>query len=481
MLLSRLEKSAFEKCKITRDQLLVVGVSGGADSLVLLHGLHTLGFSLMIGHLDHGIRPESASDADYVESLANHLNIPFVCHQVDVPKLSENSGLSLEEAARNARYEFLFKLAEQEGAQALATAHHADDQVETVLMHYIRGAALDGLSGMLYRRILPQWSEIVPLVRPLLGIWREEIDCFIEKTGLTPRIDRTNLDTTYFRNWLRHQLIPQIEISNPQFRRVVWRAADVLGEENKYLDSLAELAWSDCFIEETDSYVSLKREEFNSQPKALQRRILRKAISFLRPGLRDLGFESIEHGIEEIARTNIRGEIDLAARLNLVIFSDIVIVKTWESKLPDFDEPLLPSSDLIIEINLGEKIDLENTWFLKTELLEIDAQQVNEQLKALPESVAWVDFDALSWPLILRGRKPGENWRPLGMSGHSQTLQDFFINRKTPFHIRDRWPLVVSGDDIVWLAGIRPAEPFKVTHNTTKILQLTIGQIKSTN
>jgi len=231
MILDRLREAAGEECGLRPDQPILLGVSGGADSLAMMFGLGALGYTLVIAHLDHALRPESEAEANFVRSIAESQGWPFFSQRIDVLKFAQSEGQSIEEAARHVRYPFLFKQARLQYCQAVAVAHHAEDQVETVLMHFLRGTALAGLSGMPYRRVMPQWDPEIPLVRPLLGIWREEIDAYVAALGVKPCLDSTNLDTTYYRNRLRHQLIPELETYNPQIKAAIFRMAGVLHEE----------------------------------------------------------------------------------------------------------------------------------------------------------------------------------------------------------------------------------------------------------
>lgn len=474
MLLDVLADVASTKCELTKDRPLIVGVSGGADSLVLMHTLFALGYQLAIAHLDHALRPESASEANYVKSLAELYGVPFLSKRVDVNKIAESSNESLEEAARNVRYRFLFDCARQVNAQAVAVAHHADDQIETILMHFLRGAALSGLAGMPYRRVIPLWDKQIPLVRPLLDIWREEIDEYVAKVGLEPCVDASNQDTTHFRNQLRHELIPELETYNPQFRKVLLRTADVLREEKALLDQLAKEAWEKCLISQTHQHLILSNEPFWQLHKALQRRVLRFAIGQLRPDLRDVGFEVVERALSFIEEPSGSREIDLVARLSLAIFEDTFVIKTWSSELPSFEQPLLRSKSEKGDLEQGQAYPLRSGWRIKAEILAEVPENVMTIIKGKGSHETWLDFDRLEMPLLVRSREEGERWQPLGMGGRSQKVSDFFINEKVLEHLRDLWPLVCSEDQVAWIVGMRPSELFKVTHETQRILRLNL-------
>lgn len=472
MFLEVLKETAFHKCNLTLDQPLLVGVSGGADSLALMIGLDILGFSLEIAHLDHSIRSESKMDADFVENLARSKGLGFVRGRIDVEKAAESEGQSIEEAARHVRYQFLFAEAQRINAQAVVVGHHADDQVETVLMHILRGTALPGLTGMAYKNIFHAWDANIPLVRPLLGIWRNEIDAFLKEVGISPRIDKTNRDITYLRNKLRHVLIPQLQEYNPNIKQVVWRMSDVLREEDKLLIDLTEEAWEECKVRQNQEQVILYHLNYIKNPKAIQRRLLRKAISQLRPDLRDVGYEIVDQGIKFANDPSQIGEMDLVARLNVAKIEDYLIIKSWGSDLPDWKMPLLPNQNTRVMIDIDKPAALRHGWYLETNVIDKVSDSHYDEVKTLRPEETWLDYDLLKKPLILRSRKAGDRWQPLGMLAHTQKLKDFFINEKIPEHLRDVWPLVCSGDDIAWVVGLRPSEIFKITNNTKRILHL---------
>ncbi len=472
MFITTLGETAQLKCELDLKTPILIGVSGGADSLALLHGLNRLGYRLVVAHLDHALRAESADDAEFVRQMAESLGLPFSSQRVDVHELAEREHLSLEEAARTVRYQFLFSKARDVGAQAVAVAHHADDQVETVLMHLLRGAALSGLSGMAYRAVMPVWDAEIPLVRPLLDLWREDIETYIAEIGWRAREDLTNRDTTYFRNRLRHELIPELESYNPRFKEVLWRMANVLGEEDRYLTRLADQAWDKCLIDQTDDRVELNHDAFLSLEKPQQRRLLRKAVGLLRPDLRDMGFEVVERGLAFIETPSESGEIDLVSRLNLVVVEDRLVVKTWQAERPEFSQPLLPFQDFVAELIPGKPLLLKHGWQLLVSSSEAAPVDALRRAEKLPENEVWLDADKVSMPLVVRNRESGERWAPLGLEGHSQKLSDFFINEKVPAYLRDRWPLVCDQNQVIWIPPMRPADGCQVTGETKKIIHL---------
>lgn len=467
-------------CRLIPDKPVVIGVSGGPDSLCLLDVLWRLGYPLVVAHFNHRLRPEAEDEARKVEEQARRRGLPFILGSQDVADYARQYGLSLEEAGRRLRYRFLFAQAEQRAAQAVAVGHTADDQVETLLMHLLRGAGMAGLGGMEYRSLPNPWSATIPLVRPLLGVWREEILAYVRENDLQPVWDASNLDRTFYRNRLRHELIPYLETSHPGLRHRLWRTAEVLRQEDQLLEALVDQAWPACVASgEAQSlapptYLELDRKAILAQPLALQRRLLRRAMTRLQPGLRDLDFATIERGLTFIASTST-GQCPLSGGLRLLSEGERLWLATWEADLPAADWPQLPSA-VALELPLPGVLPLSQGWELRSEVL--DRASVSEQaIFTNPDPFqAWLDAEALTLPLRLRRRRPGERFRPLGMGGHSVKVSDLMVNLKIPRRARAAWPLVCAGDEIVWLPGYRIAQAARVTETTHRLVHLLLKQ-----
>ena len=471
MQLDKLQSVLEKQCLIKRDQPLLVAVSGGPDSLCLLDILWRLKYSLVVAHLDHGLRPESATDAQAVNRLAERMGLPFVLGNADVPALADRQGLSIEEAARIARYSFLFQQAGKYHAQAVATAHTADDQAETVLMHLLRGAGLAGLSGMDYRSLPNAWSPSIPLVRPLLGAWREEILAYLQERDLQPIIDQSNLDTRFYRNRLRHELLPYLESYNPGIRLRLWRTADTLRQDLMLLEKIIGDAWESCMPVEGKGYISFITQAVQSQPLGIQRHLARRAVYALRPNLRDVTFETIERAVELFKNPSPLRQIDLLAGIRLLQEDDRLWLATWEADLPHPDWPQIDSGTEL-EMGVPGKVELPGGWILEASLLD-NFSKVRERAQSnIDTYTAYLDMERLRLPLQVRSRRPGDRFQPLGMGGHSIKLSDYMINVKLPKRARPNWPLVCSGQEIGWVAGFRTSDLFRITDLTTRIAHL---------
>ena len=274
----RFKNILLTQCLLSTNNKVVVGVSGGPDSLCLLDLLARVKLPVLVAHYDHHLRPESGEDALRVRQAAARYGFPFFLGESDVAAYARQQKASIEEAARDCRYRFLFETAVNQQAEAVLVAHTADDQVETVLMHLLRGSGLAGLKGMTYRCVLETWNDRIPLLRPLLAYWREDILTYCQERGLQPVMDATNADITYFRNRLRHELIPYLSEYNPQFKRVLWRMALNLGGDFELVQDLTQHQAEALILAVESDAVVLKYTDLKLLNSGLQRNMLRMAI-----------------------------------------------------------------------------------------------------------------------------------------------------------------------------------------------------------
>jgi tRNA(Ile)-lysidine synthase len=467
-----------ENCRLDPARPVLVGVSGGPDSLCLLHVLWQLGYPLVVAHYNHGLRPEAEADAAAVGLAAAGLGLSFVTERGDVRAAAETNRLSIEEAARQKRYQFLFEQARQVSAQAVAVGHTADDQVETVLMHLLRGAGLSGLGGMRYRARLAIWSEEIPLVRPLLGVWREEVERYITEQGLAPVLDESNLDPSFYRNRLRRQLLPYLQAYNPRVKELLWQTASLLQEDEAVLEVAVEAAWMDCLLEKGEGALALAFTPLLGLPTGLQRRVLRRALSCLRPGLRDISYDTVRRALSFLSSPAAGGQIDLADGLRLWREGERVWIAGWSADLPTGGWPAVPDQESR-ELTAPGRLRLGDGWVLEASILAAvpEPGEAPWRRSEAPDPFsAWLDLDRLALPLQVRARRPGDRFRPLGLGGHSLKLSDYFINAKLPQRARLAWPLVLSAGEIAWLPGFAPGEAFRFTPDTRRVLHLRLSQ-----
>ncbi|MFQ6101562.1 MAG: tRNA lysidine(34) synthetase TilS [Anaerolineae bacterium] len=485
---------------------VVVGVSGGPDSLCLLHVLLRLReeypLRLHVAHLNHGARgAEADADAGFVERLATEWKLPVTVEKQDVPALARTHRLAFEETARRVRYAFLTRVAGEVGARKIAVGHNGDDQAETVLMHFLRGAGLAGLRGMLPITPLTDYRLLEPfihqptsqltnqptiIIRPLLEVSRAAIEAYCTSQGLTPRFDRSNLDATYFRNRLRHELLPLLESYNPNFRIRLCHTAAVVAADYELLTQLRERAWAEVVQEEQAAAIIFDRLVWRALPVALQRAVLRRAAYHLRRSLRDVDFVHVEHARQVALRGETGAQATLPMGLALTVGYDTLTMGDAGDAGPPPDEPLLwsaeplpvrvpgttplPSAEFTLSAVEGPGAGPPSEWVLQAEILERwDAAQI----AATPDPwTAYCDADALTGPLVLRTRRRGDRFRPQGMGGHSVKLSAFMINLKIPRAWRDHVPLLAAGDEIVWVCGRRIEEGVTVGSLTQRVARL---------
>lgn len=460
--------------------IVVIGVSGGPDSLCLLHVLKSLQdelhLQLHVAHLDHAIRPESAADARFVADLAERWGLPATIERQDVPALARAEGFAIEQAARRARYRFLAHVAGLVGARVVAVGHNADDQVETVLMHFIRGAGLAGLRGMQPQSPYPpalgshqaqEVAEKLTLIRPLLEVPRSAIEAYCQTHELQPRFDRSNLDTTFFRNRLRHELIPELETYNPNIREVLRRTARVIADEYDYLCQQRAADW-ERVVTPGDGYFVFDLAAWQELHISTQRSLLRRAIRRLRRELRDIDWVHIENALE-VANTKPAGsEATLPAGLALFKGYDSFTVGE-KQPLPDW--PLLHRERLRLAVPGVTPLPASD-WQVVADTFP-RAELTEGELRNPDPWHAVMDRDVAGDELYLRSRRAGDRFCPLGMDGHAKTVAEFMIAEKIPQHVRDQLPIVVNaGDQIVWLPGWRLDERVRITRHTTHILRL---------
>lgn len=482
MELAQIKDALLKECLVSLDKLLVVGVSGGADSLCLLNSLHHLGIPLIAAHFDHGLRDESAEDARCVAALVKEMGVPFEQARMDVRSLAAIEGLSIEEAARKARYRFLFSTARENQAQAVVVAHTADDQVETVLMHLLRGAGLSGLKGIMSRVVIPEWDEEIPLVRPLLGFWRVETEAWCEANKLRAIVDPSNQDTLFLRNRLRHELIPELQTYNSNIKEVIWRMANLLTGDWEIIEGVVDQACQRCRMERDGNWAALSLAELQTLSTGLQRAVLRRAIGQMRSGLRDIDAGLIDRCLDWLNNPARGRWMELAAGLHLWVEWGRVILSESRDVPPAEDWPQVPLGEEMVLPVPGE-VRLANHWLIRSSRaptgrnLRGDGFFQASRGVGLLELVIQLDASKLVLPLQVRGVKPGERLAPLGMTGHTLKLSDYFTNRKLPLRARRGWPLVISAGETVWVCGLRMSENYKVDEITQDVVCLELVRI----
>lgn len=447
-----------QKELFSQGDLVVAAVSGGADSVALLDILlHLPGFrvALVVAHLNHNLRgAESDEDEAFVRDLAAQYSLPVEVSRVDVATLAEERGLSLEEAGRGARYAFFAGVVEKYQAAAVATAHHKDDQAETVLMRLLRGAAGSGLAG------IRSQSPDKRVVRPLLSVSRREIEGYLRKGGLSWREDSSNTDQGFLRNRIRHQLLPLLRDYNTEVVERLNATADAVAADEALLDFLTVEAFNRCQVA-TGSGVTLDISQLQQEAVSLRYRLFRQGIKAVKGDLRRINFRHLEAVQLLVNSYSPHGHLDLP---------DGVIVTRSYSELK-FSIGSLPESFDDFELSVtgcgsyllpcGKILQVESEGGLPADFSSPGRESV------------FVDPGRFPFPWKVRYFKPGDRFVPLGTKGHKK-LKKFFIDRKIPLEERYRIPLLLQGEEVLWICGRQLAEQAKLTGGEGAVTRVTL-------
>lgn len=444
---------------------IVVGVSGGPDSVCLLHILYKLRESMDLGlvavHVNHMLRgDESLEDEAFVENFCGRLNVELVSRRIDIKKLAKERKLSLEETGRIERYRLFKKVAESTGAKKIAVAHNKNDQAETVLMNIIRGTGLDGLKGMDYIR--------GRIIRPLLGIERAEIEDYCRIHSLNPRIDSSNLEDIYTRNRIRLDLIPYIDkLFNADIVNSITKMSDLIRDDNSFIEKKIDEICDKAEIKSNDREVILSFPALKECHIAAQRRIIRNSIKKVKGDIKGIATVHID-SIIDLIENGTTGSIlhlphDVRAEKSYGILK--IYLQEFEKEDIYFNKKVdIPGITVIDEIN-GK---------IEASLIEVSSDAFNmKDFTRISEKsqIQFFDYDRLREGIYLRNRRNGDVFKPLNSSG-TKKLKEFFIDNKIPRETRNQIPLISKDKEIVWIIGYKISDKFKVTENTKTILKL---------
>ncbi|MEE8298670.1 MAG: tRNA lysidine(34) synthetase TilS [Thermodesulfobacteriota bacterium] len=448
-MLARVKKTLKKYKMLTQGEKVILGVSGGADSIAMLYALNELldyGLELIVAHLNHGIRGDEAKgDAEFVKETAKSLRLTFVYGEVDTLSFKEESQLSLEDAARTLRYKFFDQVLNKHYATKIATAHTLDDQAETVLMRLLRGSGSRGLSG------IPPVSNSI--VRPLIDTSRSEIEEYLRSKGVEWVEDSTNESPEFLRNRIRQDLLVELESYNPQIKETLSRTAEILRSEEGFIRREA-LKHFDYRFSPNKSELIGDLKYYRSVEKPLRFSLLRLTIEKFNTSLKNISSTHIVSADDFLLSETASGEVELP--------QGTVIVKGYDTFL------VTRKSEL--ELEFSYSIQSLGKWSFPEFSVSIEYIKTDE-LAENDESVAYFDPETVSFPIEVRNFKPGDRFSPLGMIT-SKKLQDYFTDIKLPKFLRSRVPIFISKDEIMWLGGIRLDNRFKVTDKKKEVLMI---------
>ncbi|MBI9014007.1 MAG: tRNA lysidine(34) synthetase TilS [Clostridiales bacterium] len=427
---------------IDKGDKIVVAVSGGADSTALLHGLHSIkndyDLELYVCHLNHQLRGEDADgDATYVKKLSDLLGLKSYIFSKDIENLAKDMKMSFEEAAREVRYELFDYVLKETGSNKVAVAQNMNDQAETILMRLFRGSGLEGLTATKFKR--------GHIIRPLLGIRRRDIEKYCKEHDLMYRTDHTNFETDYTRNKIRLELIPYIEKNfNEKVIEKLFDTTQLLTEDLRFIETYVEDVYNRCVKKESVLLSDLELEN------AILSRVLRKIID-QQVSLKGVSYESVKEIMDMVRSQKHGNEKNVKGLVFKISYKQLLFYK----KCTNGVEPTL--FDRYFDYN-GNRLE------------QLDSVDSNSR------DIVTVDRDKIKGSLFIRTRKPGDRFSPLNMKG-TKKLKDFLIDQKVPVHRRDDVLLLCDEEQIIWVAGYRLSDLYKVDSHTKNKISFKLSKI----
>jgi tRNA(Ile)-lysidine synthase len=449
-------------------ETVVVAVSGGPDSTALVHGLagiaRDLPLTLHVAHVDHGLRPDAGLDAAFVAAMSRALGLAYHKAAVDPRTLADQEGLSVEDAARRLRYEFLARVARDVGATVVATGHTLDDQAETVLIRLLRGSGLDGLAGIPPVRRSGETS----IIRPLLETTRRDVESYLRAIGAEWREDSTNQDLAILRNRIRLVLLPALEGYNPDVRQTLARAADLLRDEAEAIDTLAAARIAETLTGDSE-VVQVSLERFIRLPAALQRRVLREAVRRVRGNLRAVRFVHIEGARQLVLEGQAGSWMPLPGGVRITrLPTGAEVAAECTGGLPRLYRVSVPGR--VVAVEYGVQVTAE--------------ELTRDQLEAGPDlarrDAVVLDAARVGSELVLRGPQPGDRFAPVGMEGRTKMVADYLRDEKIPRHRRASIPVLTTRDGMVlWIVGMRASESAQITPTTMRAVRVVARPLRA--
>lgn len=439
---------------IEKGDHIVVGVSGGVDSMALIDLLVGIqdeyGFNIYVAHVNHGVRGQDAKkDQAFVEDYAKKMDLPFHTIDVDMDGYAKENRITSEEAGRILRYGFFNEILDGVGGGKIAVAHNLNDQAETLIMRFLRGTGIDGLKGIEYRN--------QNIIRPILGITREELESYIEEENIEIREDMTNFQPIYTRNKIRLEIIPYIEKHfNPNIIRTLERTAALAEIDSSFLEKHSKKRYNSIVQKEDEEEVNLNCKLFKQEDLSIQQRIIRKAILKVNGTLQGISEAQVSQVIDLFISGETGKQVDISNDMIARISYNDLIIKKEEKEIGKYDY-ILENGSYIEEI--GYKI--------YTRMFELGESEGLARL----ENARYFDADKIEGQLRVRNRKNGDRFIPFGMKGNKK-IKDYFIDEKIPRSDRDRIPLIVDDNEILWVVGYRTSELYRVTGDTERILEI---------
>jgi tRNA(Ile)-lysidine synthase len=460
-----------ENSLVDTAERLLLAVSGGADSTALLYAMHTLktenilSADIICAHINHQLRPVDAQlDEDFIIAQARDLKLTITTKKLDVRGFARKNKLSIETAARHMRIETLLNIAKANNCNSIATAHHKNDNAETILHRLVRGTGFRGLAGIWPTRL---FADDIRFIRPLLSVTRNEIIEYLKKRNLKWRRDHTNADCTYTRNFIRHRLLPalQQDCTGSLVERLSILAASARIFYNKVCDS-ADKAWPQL-ADSADNKIKLNVRMFLAQPPPVKVELVRRGLTAIGSGQRDLTRRHFQR-ILRLAEQKVSGR-------KIELPTGFVVRKEYGNLI--FDRPEKSSTpDELINKSINVQIPGQTgfgQYVIESTALEADDCRIDKFKTGKSNCIESFDWDKVKLPLMVRSRKAGDKFWPLGLEAEKK-IGKFLTAAKVPHHLRRKLLVVEDSEKIIWLWPVRIGEQAKITEGTQKVLQLKI-------
>jgi tRNA(Ile)-lysidine synthase len=457
-------KEAIEKNHLLEQgEKVVVAVSGGSDSVALLKVLEMLSdeyrLSLIVAHINHGLRENAAFEEQFVRGITADMRVVFECKSLDITSLRKGTGKCIEEISREVRYDFLNDVANKHGAQKIALGHNSNDQTETVLMNFLRGSGPTGLKGM-----LPARDSVY--IRPLLCVTRNEIISFLEFHGLPFVTDASNTDPAYLRNRIRHSLIPELKARyNPKLEESMKSMAEIMRVEDDYMKGVTGKILSEWGTAAAHGEISISIPDLVKYHQAIQRRIMKHLLERLTTNSQGIGQTHIKAALNLVYSDHPGAYVNLPCNIEVRReYNALVIFKREKGEKEIVKKRC---NDLRYEVTLPGSVKMAELG--KTMIFEFVESPID--IKSNGRETAFIDYDRISLPLVIRTVRPGDRIQPLGMKGMKK-IKSVFIDEKIPLCQRKGIPLLLDQEAVLWIAGLRLSERVKITEKTRHILKV---------
>ena len=459
-----------------------IGVSGGPDSVALLHLMarvaKSYGLLLVIIHLNHGLRgKESDREEEFVQELGESMKISVESTKVDIPLIQEKEKGSLENICRRERYKYFTQVANKLNISKIVLGHNLNDQAETIVMKFLRGSGLEGLKG-----ILPVRDAIY--IRPLIEVTRDEILLFLESEGIKYITDSSNTNNTYLRNRIRNILIPELKNGyNPRFVENISHTSNIIRMENEFINNSVDRILSNWNVNFKEKKVNIEIPKFKKLHPALQSRIIKTLLENFSHTKTGIGFRHVESVIDLIEDGRPNGLLDLPSGVKIRReYSNLIILGGKESDAETseslqiteknkgrYEDDKWEANDYYYTVEIPGRVNIKEIGMV----IGFDIIDDKSRLDFKSDDTVFMDYETVSFPVVIRNIRPGDKIQPLGIKGRKK-VSSIFIDEKVPMIQRKKIPLLVDQKSVLWISGMKLSNRVKITDGTEKILRAKI-------